>query len=181
MIKSLVIGLGNPILTDDGVGIYTARVVRAVLPSTANVDITELAVGGLALMEAMIGYEQVILIDALYAMPDEQVGQVVVFDGGDLPDTLNSANTHDVNLPTALKVGERLGAKLPEIKNIQIVAIRAADVLTFGENPNPEVAAAIPLAAAYVLKMLNYPADTPLPHYKQLNGGYDDLTVSDGR
>ncbi len=172
--KTLVIGLGNPILTDDGVGIYTARMVRHFLPSDTGIDVVELAVGGLDLMEAMVGYERVILIDALWSPPDE-VGKVLLFDASDLPDTLNTANVHDANLPIALRTGRRLGAVLPDLGNIKIVAVQANEVLTFGEMPTPAVAAAIPKAAAEALQLLGYAPSEPLPPYQEIDaGGYDD-------
>lgn len=177
--KTLVIGLGNPILTDDGVGIYTARAIRRVLPVDAPVDVTELAVGGLGLMEAMVGYERVILIDALWSPPDE-TGEVVQFDAGHLSETLNSASSHDVDLPTALRIGRELGAPLPADNHIQIVAVRANDVLDFGDEPTPPVKAAIPEAAAAVLGLLGYaPAEGLLDDLNSalptLIGGFDDL------
>lgn len=153
--KTLVIGLGNPILTDDGVGIYTAREVARMLPANTDVEVIELSVGGIALMEAMVGYERVILIDALWS-PADQTGSVVAFGAGDLPNTLNTASTHDADLPTALKVGRSLGAPLPTSENIQIVAVTAHEVLTFGELPTPPVMAAIPEAAHNVLALLGY-------------------------
>jgi hydrogenase maturation protease len=179
MMKTLVIGLGNPILTDDGVGIYTARAVRRVLPVDATVDVTELAVGGLGLMEAMVGYERVILIDALWSPPDE-TGEVLQFDAGRLPETLNSASSHDVDLPTALRIGRELGASLPADDHIQIVAVRANDVLDFGDEPTPPVKAAIPEAAAAVLGLLGYaPVESLLDDLNSaiptLIGGFDDL------
>jgi hydrogenase maturation protease len=177
MTKTLVIGLGNPILTDDGVGIYTARVVREVLPQDLDVDVLELSVGGLALMEAMIGYERVILIDALWT-PDCQPGDVTEFNAGFLPDTLNTASSHDANLPTALRVGRNLGAPLPTDNNIQVVAVGIKDVLTFNEMPTPAVADAIPEAATRVLKLLGYTPANPLPSLHQImtTGGYDDFS-----
>jgi hydrogenase maturation protease len=155
MTRTLVIGLGNPILSDDGAGIYAARMVKAALPSHAEVDIVELSVGGLALMEAMIGYCRVILIDALQ-LPESVPGRVVLFDAGDLPQTLNTASTHDADLPTALEVGKRLGVPLPAEEDIQIVGIQPYDVLTFSEKPTPYVAAALPCAAMVVLHLLGY-------------------------
>jgi hydrogenase maturation protease len=152
--NTLVIGLGNPILTDDGVGIYTAQSLAASLPPGTLVDVTELSVGGLSLMEAMIGYQRVILIDALWT-PADEVGQVIVFDAGDLPDTLNTASAHDSDLPTALRVGRELGAELPHDQDIQIVAITANNVLDLGEEPTPLVKAAIPAAVAAVLGLLD--------------------------
>jgi hydrogenase maturation protease len=170
--KTLVIGLGNPVLTDDGVGIYAARAVRKALPRGANVDVIELSVGGLALMEAMSGYDRVILLDALWT-PADQAGQVVQFDAGHLPVTLNTASTHDADLPTALRVGRRLGIPLPCNEDIQIVAVTAHEVLTFGEKPTPAVAAAIPEAATRVLALLGY-AEAVTPEHT--GGNTDDLS-----
>lgn len=153
--RTLVIGLGNPILTDDGAGIYAARAVAAVLPPDSGVEIIEVSVGGLALMEAMIGYERVILIDALYTSRDE-TGGVYVFNADLLDATLNTASAHDADLPTALRLGRSLGASLPDDERIQIVGIGAHDILTFGETPSSPVMAAVPQAAAVVLKLLGY-------------------------
>jgi len=154
--KTLLIGLGNPILTDDGAGVLAARVVREALPPGSGIDVIEAAVGGIALMEAMIGYQRVLLIDALWA-PERAAGEVIVFDAGALPGTLNMASTHDADLPTALRVGRALAADLPTDEHIQIIAITAQDVLTFSEQPTPQVAAAIPRAAAAALALLGHP------------------------
>ena len=173
--KTLVIGLGNPILTDDGVGIYAARMVKRALPPHAPVDVVELAVGGLGLMEAMVGYERVLLIDAVWA-PGGEPGRVVEFDAGDLPGTMNTASAHDVDLPTALAVGRRLGADLPADDAIQIVAVQAQDVLTFGDRPTPAVAAALPGLVGRVLSLLYHPPALDLDALSaEVLGGYDDL------
>jgi hydrogenase maturation protease len=95
------------------------------------------------------------LIDAIWS-PQGPPGQVVQFEAGDLPATLNTASSHDTDLPTALQMGRELGALLPETADIQVVAIYAQEVLTFGETPTPPVAAAIPHAAACVLALLGY-------------------------
>ena len=151
--KTLVIGLGNPILRDDGAGIYIARMLQKVLPLDAEVDIVELCTGGLQLMEAMIGYEYVIIADTLWASEGE-TGHVVVFDSGHLPETMNSTNLHDSDLPTALSVGRKLGAVLPARQNIQIVAVTARNVLDFGTELTPAVAAALPEAVQHILEKL---------------------------
>jgi hydrogenase maturation protease len=153
--KTLVIGLGNPILTDDGAGIYAARMVEQALPPDVGVDVTELAVGGLQLMETMIGYDRVILIDAIWA-PEGDVGRVLHFDARALPDTMNSASAHDADLPTALRVGRQLGALLPADENIEIVAITAREVLTFDSEPTPPVTAALPEAVSLVFRILGF-------------------------
>lgn len=156
--KTLVIGLGNPILTDDGIGIYTARQVEAILPRNSDIEVIEASIGGITLMEQMVGYERVILIDAMWT-PPEEVGQVHVFDAGDLTETLNTRSTHDADLPTALRMGRELGAMLPEPQHIQIVAITANQVLDFCERPTPPVEAAIPVACEAVLDLLGCPVN----------------------
>ncbi len=158
--KTLVIGLGNPILTDDGVGIYAARVVAQALPPNSGIDVMELAVGGLGLMEAMIGYDRVILIDSMWS-PEGTPGTVVQCDAGYFPETFNTASAHDVDLTTALQVGRRLGAALPPDEQIVIIGVLAREVLTFGDTPTAPVAAAIPEAARCVLDLLGI--DAPVP------------------
>jgi hydrogenase maturation protease len=149
--KALVIGLGNPILTDDGVGVHVARAVRERLP--VGVDVIELSVGGLSLMESMVGYDRVVLIDAIMTHDGAPAG-VYTLSLDNLPGTLNTSSAHDTNLATALKTGRRLGARLPDDDKITIVAIEAADVVTFGEQCTSAVQAAIPLAARLVQQIL---------------------------
>ena len=62
--KVLLLGVGNPIMGDDGVGIHVARIVRERVPSLASVEVRELSLGGLQLVEAMMGHEHVIIVDA---------------------------------------------------------------------------------------------------------------------
>lgn len=174
--RTLVIGLGNPILGDDGVGVYAARLLKRVLPPHAAVDVLELAVGGLELMEAMIGYERVILLDALWS-PNGEVGRVVEFHAGYLPDTMHSASAHDADLPTALRVGRQLGARLPADENIHIIAVKAQQVLTFSQALTPAVAEAIPKVVQRVLDLLGYvPIVDPCSLFPASVGGWDDLT-----
>ena len=60
----LVLGLGNTILTDDGVGIYVAREIKKKL-TYGDVTIQEASLGGLELLDVMTGFKRVILIDAM--------------------------------------------------------------------------------------------------------------------
>ncbi len=154
--KTLVIGMGNPILTDDGVGVKVAYAVRDALASTAREDVvvTEAGVGGLHLMEMMVGYERVILVDAIRTLGG-QPGAISRLSPDDIASavpTLHSASTHDMNLPTALEMGRRLSLALPD--TIEILTIEAEDVTTFSETCTPSVAAAIPVVAELVLQLL---------------------------
>jgi hydrogenase maturation protease len=154
--KTLVVGLGNPILTDDGVGVKVAEAVQVALPPNSRVDVTEVSVGGLRLMETMLGYDRVILIDALIQGSDNKPGTIHRMSLDDLRSispTQHSASAHDTTLVTALEMGQWMGLYLPE--EIIIYAVEVENVLVFGEQPTPAVAKAIPRVTAAVLAELN--------------------------
>ncbi len=153
--KTLVLGLGNPILTDDGVGVLVAEEVRRNLPVDTPIDIKEVSVGGLSLMESMIGYDRVILIDA-FQNANGHPGTVHKMNLQDLIDispTQHSASPHDASLVTALEAGQRLGFHLP--KEITIFAIEVDNIEEFCDQPTPSVAAVIPHVTDSVLKEVN--------------------------
>jgi len=171
---TLIIGLGNPILGDDGVGWRVAQEVRRQIftPSPLRFGVRGLqsliskerleirdcevdcvSLGGLSLMERMIGYDRAIVIDAI-ATARQPIGSVSRFALEDLPDRMAGHTTaaHDTSLQTALKVGRALGAHLPD--RVTIVAIETGNVYDFSETLTPPVVAAIPRAAEMVLEAL---------------------------
>lgn len=170
---TIVIGLGNPLLGDDGIGWRVVEAIRgrgvAVAPIAAAtpdgavgsaVQFDCLAVGGLALMERLVGFRRAILVDALLTGRDAP-GTVRRIRLADLPDReashLDSA--HDASLSVALAAGRALGADLPD--EIEIVSIEAARVHDFVEELTPAVAAALPEAIATVLAILGDGATAP--------------------
>lgn len=159
----LVIGLGNPILGDDGVGWRIADLVKSSLLaeqsqktgplSRLKVEVDSLAVGGLSLMERLIGYQRAIIIDAI-TTGQYPVGSVYNFPLEDLPDRSagHSSSAHDTSLQTALEVGHSMGAELPE--QIMIVGVEAEAVYVFSEELTPPVKAALPEAVRTVMDIL---------------------------
>jgi hydrogenase maturation protease len=155
-LKTLLLGLGNPILTDDGVGVY---VVRAVADRWTGdgVDFQEASVGGLRLMEVIAGYNRLILVDAIQT-PDGAPGQIHRLSSDDLRTSLHAGSTHDLSFQGALAWGRQIGMALPRDDAITIIAVEAEDVLTFGEALTPAVAAALPDAVEAVLAELAWDA-----------------------
>jgi hydrogenase maturation protease len=151
----LVLGLGNPILRDDGVGwrVLEEAQVRcaAEMQCTSPVEFDCVSLGGLALMERLIGYDRAVLVDAVQTRGGTP-GAVYRLGLDDLP-TLNADAVHDATLKAALRLGRDLGAELPD--DITIIAVEAADVLNFGEALSPEVEAAVPEAARLVVEALS--------------------------
>jgi hydrogenase maturation protease len=150
-VRTLVVGLGNPILTDDGVGIYVARELAQMRPP--NVDLAEACVGGLRLLDTLSGYERVILVDAIQTRGGAP-GDVYRLHPSDLRVSLHAGSTHDLSLPGALAFGRGIGMTLPDDENLTIIAIEVEDVLTFGEECTPSVRECIPDAIEAVLTEL---------------------------
>ncbi|MFH1919857.1 MAG: hydrogenase maturation protease [Planctomycetota bacterium] len=150
--RTLVLGLGNPLVSDDRVGLCVAADLRPRLAGRPEVEVEEDYWGGLRLMERMIGYDRAIVIDAICtgAAP----GTIHCLTPDAIP-TQRSASAHDVNLPTALAFGRRAGVHLPRDESILLVAIEAADVLTFSEECTPAVRAAIPRAVDHIVQALD--------------------------
>jgi hydrogenase maturation protease len=160
-LKTLIVGLGNPILTDDGIGIHVVREVAShSLPK--DVTCTEASLGGLRLLEILSGYERVILVDAIQTV-NGKPGDIHRLSADDLRASLHAGSTHDLSLPGALRLGRSMGMALPDDQNILILAVEVVDVLTFGEECTPEVAEAIPrIARAVLTEALN--PDMASPH-----------------
>lgn len=150
--KILILGLGNPILKDDSIGLRVAQELRAKINTDPEVEIGEDYWGGLRLMERMIGFDRAIIIDAICTGADP--GTIHLLSPGDIP-TQRSASAHDVNLPTALEFGRQAGAKLPATEDIILIGVEAADVQTFDETLSPEVENAFPQVLEAVLTELN--------------------------
>ncbi len=154
--RTLVLGLGNPILSDDGVGIHVVRAVAASFaqhPLGSNVTVAEAAVGGLRLLEVIAGFDRVVIVDAIQT-PGGRPGDVYRLRPDDLRASLHTGSTHDLTLPGALALGRGLGMPLPTDEAITVLAVEAEDVLTFAETCTPQVQAAIPRIVRAVMDEL---------------------------
>lgn len=152
--RTLVIGLGNPILGDDGAGWHIAKAAEALCKNTEcenAVKFEKAATGGLSLMEQMVGYERVIIADSIITS-EGKVGAVHSTPLSALPNlrTAHSNSSHDVNLQAALETGRKMRLDLPE--DVWVVAIEIEPTYTFSEKLTDPVAAAVPEAADLIQK-----------------------------
>lgn len=158
--KTLIIGLGNPILKDDGVGLHVAKQIQArqaeLLGLSNGIEVDLDYWGGLRLMERIAGYDHAVIIDAINT--GAEPGTVHVLSVNDIP-TQHSASGHDVNLPTALKMGRSAGFDLPLDEHIILVGVEIEDGGTFDESLTPRVQAAIPHTIQTVIYELNQWSD----------------------
>jgi hydrogenase maturation protease len=140
--RTLLLGMGNPILTDDSVGVRLTRDVSERLSRSPDlVVVEECSAGGLALLDVIAGHDRLIVLDAIRTRGGTP-GDWYRFDARALRETLNLRNVHDVNFATALELGRRLGVQLPPDEEIHVFAVEVADDATFGETLSPALAAA---------------------------------------
>lgn len=150
--KTIIIGLGNPLVTDDSVGLRVVEQLKSRLADRADVEVSEDYWGGLRLMERMIGFDRAIVVDAIQT--GAQPGTIHLLTPDSIP-TQRSASAHDMNLSTALAFGRKADMHLPEDNHIRLVGIEAEDVLNFGEQCTPAVQAVIPQAVEAVIEALD--------------------------
>ncbi len=148
--KTLVLGLGNPILSDDGVGIRVAQELKNAL-DPAEVTVMEASVAGLDFLDLLTPYDRAIIIDAIQTRGGK-AGEIHRLEPGTFVATRHASSPHDVNFATALELGRRLGIPLP--RQIVIYGIEVADVTTFSERCTPEIERIVPLVVDMVRQEL---------------------------
>ena len=128
--KTLILGLGNDILTDDGIG---PRLVRdlAQMIDDPNIQFDTACCGGLEIVEYIKGFEKVVFIDAIRSR-DGKPGDVYYFIPSDFRETMHLSNLHDVNFLIALKLGNTLDMNLPS--DLHIIAVEIIEDMEFSEE-----------------------------------------------
>jgi hydrogenase maturation protease len=135
--STLVLGMGNPILSDDGVGLEVARRLQdGLLPDGVEVQQSEVA--GLRLLELVNGYDKVVIVDALRS--GREPGEIVRYEAGEFKGGHRYGSAHSIGLHTALELGRRLGMPMPA--DVTVFAVEAEDIETFGEEFSAPVKAA---------------------------------------
>ena len=146
--KTLVLGIGNDILGDDGVGIHVARAVaRKISAKEARVE--ETGAGGLSLLELIKGHERLIIADAILTNNTE-VGKIHRLTLKDLAKTNNSITPHDAALATTLEIGNSLfPGEMP--REVVVYGVQTSNVEQFSGKMTPAVKAAVPEVVRLIL------------------------------
>lgn len=135
-----VIGLGNDLLSDDGLGIRTIRQLKARL-ALDDAVFQELSVGGLQLLDHVVGYERCIIVDAM-TTGKEPAGTIYRFVQTPDAKLVPLSSSHQIDLGQVLALAKLLGAELPE--TLTVYGIEALDVTTFRDGCTAQVSEAIP-------------------------------------
>jgi hydrogenase maturation protease len=145
--KTLVLGIGNNLLTDEGVGIHVIRYLQTHHADIPDVEYMDGGTLSFTLAEPIASVDGLIVVDATRL--DGPPGTMGVFENAEMDVFLKGkrSNVHEVSL-TDLMDMTRLTDDLP--KQRCLVGIQPG-VMDWGETPTSEVAAMIPTAAERVL------------------------------
>jgi hydrogenase maturation protease len=147
---SVVLGVGNPVLGDDGVGLRVADHVRGLVAGRPGIEVRESERGGLDLVDLLDGFDVAVVVDAVLA-PGVPAGSVRRLDLADAAATSHLHGAHGVDLAAAVELGRRLGARMP--RDVWVVGVTVEDATTLREGLSPPVEAAVDPAARLALAL----------------------------
>ena len=130
--KTLILGVGNPILTDDGAGIKIAQEIKEANP---ELEVVETSEAGIALLDFVTGYDRLIIIDSIKTEQGKS-GGLYKLGLGDLNPTTGFSSSHGIDIATAFELGQKLGYKMTETT---IYAVEISDNTTFSEGCTTEI------------------------------------------
>ncbi len=146
-----VVGLGSPIMCDDAIGLHVSEIIESA--GIDGVECFQEAVGGLDILPVIQGFDYAVIVDAIQTMKYDP-GTVLLFSESDFDEVITGAATHDVNLPTALKIGRQMeGEVMP--KEVRFVAIEVQDIKTMSETMTPAVETALDSAVQATLHIIS--------------------------
>jgi len=131
----LVLGLGNDLLTDDGIGPKLIAQLQKTHPHE-QLHYQSAFVGGLDILEIIKDYDQVVFIDAIKTRGGVP-GSLYLFSPDDFRETLHLSNLHDIKFLTAIELGRKLSYKIPS--TIDIIAIEIVEDSVYNDQFSPEI------------------------------------------
>ncbi len=133
-VRTVVVGIGNTIRGDDGVGIRLVRKLRGSLPP--QFEIKESATAGFELLDFILGYDRAVLVDAVQT-PGGVAGQVYRFPLQEYSRSSQLPFSHSLTIRQLVEIGRVLGgSKMPAV---EIVAVEAKQINDFSETLSPEL------------------------------------------
>ena len=131
--SKVIVGVGNPLLGNDGIGIIIADMLRDMFKDIYyDIKIESSMAGGIEICEMIAGFDFAIIIDAYMGENEGNVRELSI-------DEYEGRVSHDVNFASAYNTLKNY-IKMPELR---IIGIEISDV-DFGEI-SEEVKKAIPV------------------------------------
>ena len=142
-------GVGNLLRRDDGAGVHVVNRLKRLAP---QIDAVDVAMGGVEILEAMRGYDRVIMVDSITTGTEPGTIYRVNIAGGEEAPRFSSS--HGVDLVTTLELGRMLmpGEMPPEQF---LIGIEAEDTVNFSVSCTPRVEAAVDRVVKDILIFLS--------------------------
>jgi hydrogenase maturation protease len=161
--RTVVLGLGNPVVSDDGVGLAVAAELKRLLAEAPvrGVDVLASTRAGFELIDMLRGYARAILVDCI-VLPDPRPGRVCQLTLDDVSGCARLVNAHEMSVGTAFRLAGQMGVPMPT--GVEIIAVEAGDTSTIAEALTPAVQATVGPLAREIYDRLkqNEPAADPL-------------------
>ena len=138
--KLLLLGLGNDLLTDDGVGLRVVAALQAAFEDRKDIAFTASSEMGLALLDLVAGFESLIIVDSVQTKTAPP-GTVHELDGEDLVQGA-LLSPHFLGIGEILALGRELGLVVPRL--VKVFAIETEDPFTVGADLTPALNACLP-------------------------------------
>lgn len=157
MNRTLVLGVGNTLLADEGAGVHAMEHLRRHYADFPNTEFVDAGTLSFTLVDAIAGSTNLIIFDATQLNADP--GTVRVFEGRQLDDFLSSGkrSVHEVGFADLMDIA-RLQDCLPQ--NRALIGIQP-EVLGWGDSPGKAVSDAIPLASELAAALIQQWAMVP--------------------
>jgi hydrogenase maturation protease len=148
--RTLVLGIGNSILGDDGVGVRVAQAVASKIKDD-SIDVMDVNVDGLNLFDFILGYDRLVVIDAIVT-EDGEIGEIYRLKPEQICSPSGSAiSPHHYTLASTIEIGNRLFPReIPQ--DVVVFAINTEDASLITEEMSPKVREAVPKAVNLVLE-----------------------------
>jgi len=118
--RTVVLGVGNVLEEDDGIGIYTCAYLNANYAFTPDIEIINGGVEGINLLNLFMEHERIIILDTINL--DDEAGSIYNIPSYELSGYgLNSGGAHEVGVMQCLDMIELMGQSLPESNVIGII------------------------------------------------------------
>jgi hydrogenase maturation protease len=146
---TLILGIGNNLLTDEGVGVHVIRHLETHHPAIAGITYLDGGTLSFTLADPIAEHDNLIVVDA--ARFNEPPGTIRCLEGAEMDRYLtgNRQSVHEVGLMDLFDIS-RLSGTFPEHR--ALIGVEPAS-LGWGDDPSPEVAPAIPQVADMALAL----------------------------
>jgi len=149
--NTLVLGIGNLLLNDEGAGIRVVN--RLEKENYKSADLMDGGTGGFHLLGFIQSYKKIIIVDA--SLDQYPAGNVRVLHPKYAKEFPHQLSAHEIGLKDLIDAAFLLG----NVPDICLVAISIKDFQEIGMELTPEVEKAIPVAVEKVKELVSSFAD----------------------